>query len=153
MKAWKLGYEKAKAKAKAIYVAIGHIPCPALGGGLIAFTSIGFNHLVRKGRNPRPRNEQKRRFVLLSHVETIVQNPRATIEYRQEVKKVWVNRHGERLLVESTAEFWTFVERVGDCMVKVVVRQLGTGGPKHFFSVMGDNVVVEGGVKNKKSRG
>jgi len=153
MKAWKLGYEKAKQKAKAIYSAIGHVPSDALDGEIVAFTSTGFNHLVRKGRNPRTRNEQKKRFVLVQYVEAMVKNPRAVIEYRQTIEKIEVNRHGETALIESVAEFWTFVEEIDDCTVKVVVRQLNTGGPKHFFSVMGDNVDIDKRVsKNKKSR-
>ena len=153
MKAWKLGYEKAKQKAKDLYSAIGHVPSDALGGDLVAFTRVGFNHLVRKGRNPRTRNEQKKRFVLVQYIEAMVQNPRAVIEYRQTVEKVEVDRYGETLLVTSMAEFWTFVEEIDDCTVKVVIRQLSTGGPKHFLSVMGDNVTIEKSVsKNKKSR-
>jgi hypothetical protein len=111
MKAWKLGYETAKEKAKTLYITIGHIPSPALGGELVAFTSIGFNHLVRKGRNPRTRNEQKKRFVLVQHIESMVQNPRAVIEYRQTVEKIEANRHGEKVLIESIAEFWTSLSR------------------------------------------
>jgi hypothetical protein len=34
----------------------------------------------------------------------------------------------------------------------VVVRQLGTGGPKHFFSVMGDNVNIDEPISKTKIR-
>lgn len=153
MKAWKLGYEKAKQKAKALYTAIGHVPCSALGDELVAFTGIGFNHLMRKGRIPRTRNEQKKRFVLVPYIELMIQNSRAVIEYRQTTEKVEIDRHGEKILVTSTAEFWTFVEEIGDCTVRVVIRQLSTGGPKHFFSVMGSNVIIDKRTpRNKKSR-
>ena len=143
MKTWALGYAKAKQKAKAIYSAIGHVPCAALGNELVAFTGIGFNHLVRKGRFPRTRTEQKKRFVLVPYIEQMIKNPRAVIEYRRIEEKVVVDRHGEKMLVASVAEFWTFVERIDDCEVKVVIRQLDTGGPKHFFSVMADNVEID----------
>ena len=156
MKTWALGYEKAKQKAKATYSAIGHISCPALGDEIVAFTSLGFNHLVRKGRVPRTRNDQKKRFVLIPYVEQMIKNPRATMEYRRTENKIIVDRHGERVLIESVAEFWTFVERFDDCVIKVVVRQLSTGGPKHFLSVMGDNVEIDNRAKKhtkiKKSR-
>ena len=65
MKTWKFGYEKSKKKAKKIYSKIGRVTCPALGDDSVAFNSKGFNHLVRKGRIPRKKNKQKRRFVLL----------------------------------------------------------------------------------------
>ena len=79
MDAQKLGYEKAKQQAKQIYSKIGRIKCPALGDEYVLFTSAGFDHLLRKGRIPRTRNEQKRRFTLLPYVEKIIKNPTAKI--------------------------------------------------------------------------
>lgn len=142
MKAWSLGYEKAKEKAKKIYSRIGHVKCPALQGR-VSFSRLGFNHLIRKGRIPRTKNEQKRRFVLLPYVENIVKNPTATIQYRKEKIKEKANRHGKKVLIESVAHFWTFIETIRDCTVKVVIRQLNNGN-KHFFSVMGDNIQIAG---------
>jgi len=90
------------------------------------------------------------------YIEQMIQHPRAVIEYRRTEEKIFVNRHGVRTLVASVAEFWTFVEKIDDCEVKVVVRQFNTGGPKHFFSVMGDNVEIDNKPQvrpnNKKSR-
>lgn len=148
MDAQKLGYEKAKQQAKQIYSKIGRIKCPALGDEYVLFTSAGFDHLLRKGRIPRTRNEQKRRFTLLPYVEQIVKNPTAKIVYRKTGTKEKINRHGEKILIESVAHFWTFADKVDDCVVKIVIRQL-EGKDKHFFSVMGDNVKI---IKSKKSR-
>ena len=154
MKAWKLGDEKAKKKAKALYVAIGHVPCSALGDEFVAFTGVGFNHLMRKGRIPRTRKKQKKRFVLIPYIKQVIQNSRVIIEYRQTTEEIEINRHGEKVIITSTAEFWKLVEKIDDCIVKVVIRQLGTRGSKHFFSVMGDNITIDKGKrKNKKSRG
>jgi len=136
MKSWNLGYRKSKEKAKGIYSKIGHIKSPALGDELVAFTSAGFNHLVRKGRIPRTKSEQKRRFALISHIEAMVKNPHATILYLRRDTKVIQDRHGNKELVQSVASFWTFIENVKGKEIKVVIRQLGTGAPKHFFSVM-----------------
>lgn len=153
MKAWKLGYSGSLQKAKATYQNIGNIPCPAFGGEYVAFTSVGFNHLVRKGRKARSKNEQKKRFVLVQYVEVILKQNAVTIEYRQSIEKRSVNRRGEKVLIESLAEFWTFREKIGDCTVKVVVRQLTPGDGKHFFSVMGDNVAIQKSNQGiKKSR-
>lgn len=105
------------------------------------FTSAGFNHLLRKGRIPRTRNEQKRRFTLLPYVEQIIKNPTAKIVYKKIEIKEKANRHGEKVLIESTAHFWTFIEKVDDCIIKVVIRQLEKKN-SHFFSVMGDNVKI-----------
>lgn len=141
MDAQKLGYEKAKKQAKQLYSKIGQIKCPALGNEYVFFTSAGFGHILRKGRIPRTRNEQKRRFTLLPHVENIIKNPTAKIVYRKLDIKEKVNRHGEKILMKSVAYFWTFEERIDDCFVKVVIRQLANKD-KHFFSVMGDNVRI-----------
>jgi len=152
MKTWKLGYEKAKAKAKKTYSNIGRIKCSALDDD-ISFSRLGFNHLIRKGRIPRTKNEQKRRFTLISYVEAVIKNPKAVILYRERKIKEKVDRHGKMILRESIAHFWTFVEKVQDCTVKVVIRQLDDGN-KHFFSIMGDNIKVTKGkkLKTKKPR-
>jgi len=153
MKTWKLGYGKAKQKAKTIYSAIGQVSCTALGNEAVAFTGIGFNHLMRKGRIPRTRNEQKKRFVLVPYIKQVIKNSQMVSEYRQTTEMVEINRYGKKIIVSSQAEFWKLVEKIDDCVVKVVIRQLGTGGPKHFFSVMGDNITIDKRLcKNKKSR-
>ncbi|MDD5696731.1 MAG: hypothetical protein PHO90_02020 [Candidatus Pacebacteria bacterium] len=141
MNAQKLGYEKAKRQAKKIYSKIGRIKCSALSDEYVFFTSAGFNHLLRKGRIPRTRNEQKRRFTLLPYIEKIIKNPTAKITYKKIEIKEKANRHGEKVLIESTAYFWTFIEKIDDCKIKVVIRQLENKN-KHFFSVMGDNVKI-----------
>jgi len=151
MKAWSLGYEKSKKKAKKLYSGIGTVVCPALGDQTIAFTSKGFRHLIRKGRIARPRNEQKRRFVLLPFAEKILKNPHASIEFRQKEIKYKVNRHGEKILMTSNAKFWTFSEQVKDCTVKIVIMQI-EDKQKQFISIMGDNVKIDKRRKNKKPR-
>jgi hypothetical protein len=150
MDAQKLGYEKAKQQAKQLYSKIGRIKCPALGDEYVFFASAGFDHILRKGRIPRTRNEQKRRFTLIPFVENIIKNPVAKIVYRKLDVKEKVNRHGEKVLIESIAHFWTFEEKVDDCIVKVVIRQLANKD-KHFFSVMGDNVKIISTKKNGRS--
>ncbi len=151
MKAWNLGYEKAKQKAKSLYSKIGWLSCPAFGGETVAFTSDGFNHLLRKGRVPRTRNEQKRRFALVPYLARIIKNPKAVILYERRETKTVVNRHGDKIVVQSVADFWTFVVTIDDCKIKVVVRQLSQAGNKHFFSVMGDNIAIARGTRRKKS--
>lgn len=152
MNTWNLGYKKAKVNAKTIYSKIGRIPCPALDNEYIAFTNAGFNHLVRKGRIPRTRNEQKRRFALIPFLEQIIKNPKAILLYRRSEVKEIINRHGEQIIRKSTANFWTFMEKVDERMIKVVIRQIGTVGQKHFFSVMSDIVKtdIHRGYKIKK---
>lgn len=140
MKTWNIGYKKAKAKAKIIYSKIGRIQCPAFNGEYISFSNKGFNHLIRKGRIPRTRNEQKKRFCLLPYAEKIIKNPTALIQYKSKELKYYTNRHGEKILTTSNADFWTFIEKFGDCTIKVVIMQVG-GGNKQFISIMGDKII------------
>ena len=142
MKTWGIGYDKSKERAKKIYKNIGIILSPALGGSEVLFSSIGFTHLLRKGRIPRPRNEQKKRFTLLEYAESIVRNPEAKIVYKEQERKVEIDRHGEKLIKTSKICFWTFIEKIEDCNVKVVISQVDAG-KKHFFSIMGDNIIID----------
>ena len=139
---------KSKNRAREIYSKIGRVECPALSNDSVSFSRIGFNHLIRKGRIPRTRNEQKRRFVLIPYVEEIVKNPEARIIYREKTIKYKANRHGEKIIIESQAKFWAFMENIEFCRVKVIIRQLGDGD-KHFFSVISNDVRIDN--KNKKS--
>jgi dissimilatory sulfite reductase (desulfoviridin) alpha/beta subunit len=151
IKCWNLGYEKAKKKAQNIYKNIGSISCPALNDEKVYFNSLGFHHLLRKGRIPRTRKDQKKRFVLLEKVESIMKNPKAFIEYWEEEIKEKINRHGEKILVTFNARFWTFVEYINESKIKIVVRQ-NDGSHKHFFSIFGDNIQITKGKKiTKKS--
>ncbi len=132
-----IDYQKLKAIAKKLYSKIGRIPSPALSNEYVSFTSIGFTHLMRKGRNPRPRSEQKRRFSLLPYAEAVIKNPQAVIIYRTTETKYWTDRYGQKVLITSTAHFWTFVEEIDGFTIKIVIRQLNSG-QKHFFSIMGN---------------
>jgi hypothetical protein len=114
----KMGYKACRKWAKKFYKNIGSIICPALDNQYISFNNIGFNHLIRK-LSVRSRNEQKRRFLLLPKVESIIKNPKAVIVYRKEENKI----------------YWTFVHFTDSKRIKVVIRQVG-GGSKHFYSIM-----------------
>jgi hypothetical protein len=150
MQTWNFGYEKTKKLAKKIYSKIGRIPCPAFDGELISFTSDGFNHLIRKGRIPRTRNEQKRRFALIPYAEEIIKNPQA-ITFRTTEEKYNVNRHGKNILVTSTANFWTFHAKIKECNIKLVIRQIHHG-QKQFQSIMSDDVKIHRGKKKNKQK-
>lgn len=152
MNTWSLGYNKAKEKAKEIYGKIGRIESPALNGEYVAFTSKGFDHLMRKGRIPRTRNEQKRRFVLIQYAEQIIKNPKAKILFRQNETKRKVNRHGEIITLTSLASFWTFAEKINGCTIKVVIAQFRKDGQKEFMSIMGNRVEIARGTNKKPTK-
>jgi len=131
IKTWSLGYKKARKRAEKIYSKIGTIQCPALND-IISFSKWGFKHLIYKGRIPRTRGEQKRRFVLLPYATQIIKNPQAIILYEEKEIEYKPNKI-------SQARFWAFVEEIKNCKVKVVIMQVGIGNKK-FCSIMGNNV-------------
>ena len=77
-----MGYKACKEWAKRFYKKIGTVLSPALDNQYISFNNVGFTHLIRK-MSLRSRNEQKRRFLLLPKVESIIKNPIAIIVYRK----------------------------------------------------------------------
>ena len=129
-----MGYESCKKWAKDFYKKIGTIFCPALDNQYISFNNIGFTHLIRK-MSLRSRNEQKRRFLLLPKIESILKNPQAVIVYRKEEKKVEVKKNDTKILRESVIHYWTSVYFTDSKRIKIVIRQVNNG-LKHFYSVM-----------------
>ena len=139
MKVWSLGYKKTKEKAQKIYKGIGIVKSPALNNEEVVFNRKGFNHLIRKGRAIRAKNEQKERLRLIPYIEEVVTNPEALVAYTETTVEEIVNRRGLKVLKKSKGRFWNFFKQVDDCVVRVTIRQLNDGN-KHFFSVWGNNV-------------
>jgi hypothetical protein len=115
------GYQNTKKEAREYYAKINRVWCLRLASFVI-FDRAGFQHLIRRGKIPRPKSEQKRRFALLPRAVEMLNNPDAHIFYK---KKVFEN--GE-------AEFWIFKQTVNKTMISVVLRRIGNGNI-HFFSV------------------
>ena len=67
------------------------------------------------------------------YVEEIIKNSEAKILYRHKRIKYKANRHGEKILIESEANFWIFAQKIKSCAIKVIIRQLNNGN-KHFLS-------------------
>ena len=121
----RMGYERTKKEAHNIYKKIDAIPCPVFNGELIYFNSRGFNHLIRKGRKSRTKNEQKKRFRLIVYAERMIRYPdqRLKIEYQ------------ERNSFKNSIKFWTLVENIDGILVKLVIGQ-EYGKRKEFISIM-----------------
>jgi len=117
-------YEKLKNDAESFYKNIGRVSCPVLKNEYVEFTSTGFKHLLQKGRIPRTRSDQIRRFHLLKYAKQILINSNSTVTIRQ----------------EKTAHFWEISNRHDNKIIKVIVRQiiLKRKGSKHFFSIISE---------------
>ncbi len=112
-------YKRLKQETKILYSSIGSISCPVLNNEKIFFTKAGFNHLIRKGRIPRPIQDQIRRFHLLREVIDILKDENVEIFVCQ----------------GDTAVFWELSKLQDNRIIKVVIRKLNNT-EKHFFSVM-----------------
>ena len=124
-------YEEAKKNAKEFYGKLERVWCPALGD-YVFFNKSGFEHLVRKRGLPRPKSEQKRRFALLPHIESILKDPTVTVSHEEDNILHTTKIQGERALVPAVVTFRRIVAMRDDKLVKIVIRQIN-GREKHFF--------------------
>ncbi len=106
------------------YKKFGNIECPAFKNEKIYFNKHGFNHIIRKGKDVRSTHEQIRRIKLMSHSKFILQGAKEISEYRTNT----VDGH--------PAFFWSIVGVVDLIKIRVIIRQLGDKGIKHFYSIM-----------------
>lgn len=116
-------YEKAREAAKKFYYSIGSVVCPVVQG-VVTFNNMGFHHLVHKGKRPRSKQDQMRRFRLLKYAADILANPNSSCT--EEGKKA------DNVIPGAT--FWNVSGRAEGKLVTVVVRQVGIG-KTHFFSI------------------
>lgn len=112
-------YESYIAEYKIQYFAIGGVPCPAFHNDLVFFNKKGWNHLLRKNGVLRSPKDQMRRLRLIAHAEYIIRNSRNWNEHRVQ---------------ESKNEFWSFVTKIDNAKIIVIVRK--DYNKKYFFSVM-----------------
>lgn len=102
--------------AKEAYSKIGSVYCPLLEDH-VHFTAQGFNHLIFKKRKFRVRSEQIRRFELISHLKSIVSDPKADIHLDD----------------SGQARFWNIVRKIDGNKIRVVIVE--SSSRKIFLSV------------------
>ncbi len=106
------------------YKKLGYVECPAFNFEKVYFNRHGFNHLIRKGEDLRPVHEQVRRIKLLSFALKIL----------SKVNKIQKCTYNE--INNYPAFFWTFNVSIESIEIRLIVRQLGKDGKKHFYSIM-----------------
>jgi hypothetical protein len=109
------------------YKKLGHVECPAFGGEKIYFNKYGFNHLIRKGEDLRPIDEQVRRIKLIPNASIILSKV-------DKIQKCTCN-----VVDGYPAFFWPFNGTIDSINIRVIVRQLGNNGRKHFYSIMNED--------------
>ncbi|MEK7607382.1 MAG: hypothetical protein AAB484_00420 [Patescibacteria group bacterium] len=109
-------------KYKTFYQNIRSIKCPYFKNEPVFFNRKGFNHLLRKGRDPRAFNILIKRLSLLPYCGFVLTGSHTKIKY----KVIKVNNH--------TAHFWGFNAFIDGKYMRLVVRQTNEGR-KYFFSL------------------
>lgn len=109
-------------KYKIFYQSIKSIKCPYFQNEHVFFNRKGFNHLLRKGREPRAFGVLIKRLSLLPHCKFILTHSHTKIKYRVMRKN------------NNTAHFWGFDSFINGKHVRLVIRQTNNGR-KYFFSL------------------
>ena len=117
------GWKEYVKSEKEKYKKIGYVECQAFGNERVYFNNYGFDHLVYKGRIPRPNSEVIKRFHLLSDVYSVLKKLKS------------VDQEEKRIKGESCAYFWTVRGSVNNRKIRIILRRLGNS-TIHFFSVM-----------------
>lgn len=111
----------AKKNAERIYKSTTVVRCPDLNEN-IAFTKVGFRHLVRKGGKRRSLREQTRRFLLLPYAKEIIESSKVKIIHGKGTAAHPEHNHGDRMLARPAADFWTLTKTYGETAITVVVQ-------------------------------
>jgi hypothetical protein len=120
-------YEEKKENAKECYSKIGRIWCPILNDYII-FNQTGFRHMIRKGRRPRPKNDQIRRFTLLPFAKDIIESNNTKL----------IQKESDNISTHS----WNFLAIIGKGNkqnIVIVIRQ-NRAGEKYFFSIYNQKI-------------
>lgn len=116
-------YNKLLLETKRYYFGLNKVSCPALNNEYVHFNKHGFNHFLHKGRTPRKKKDQIRRFRLLSTVPMIISSCERIHAYKEDKR------------MGSVAYFCEIRGKYKNKIVKIIIRKLNNGR-LHFFSVM-----------------
>lgn len=114
--------QKLEKQIKAYYKTIHRVYCPYFEEE-IAFNSQGFNHLLYVG--PYQRRSAKDRFLRLKLFHLAPQMLK---------KAAIVQEYEERSSQGKITIYWGFIGILDGYKIKVVIRQKGANGSKHFYS-------------------
>jgi hypothetical protein len=117
----KNNYRKFREATKSNYKKIVKISCAALSNEIVYFNNIGFNHILRKGKDIRPIADQIRRFKMLPFAAKIIQEGKLK---------------DHRIISDSSekVEFWTISYKFLNKNLQVTIIQKGNG-QKNFLSI------------------
>ena len=130
-------FEKIKQDSESYYKKIGKVKCPALNNDFVFHNSEGFNHLVYKGnRKERDKNDQLTKFKLLPKAKKLVEITTTYQEYEEVIKEIRIKKFKRTVIESKIIRYWGIIAIMGGWKIKVIIRQIGDNGQKHFWSVI-----------------
>ena len=130
-------YEKIRQDSENFYRKIGKIACPAFKNELVYFTSEGFNHLIFKGnRTERTKHDQITKLKLLGRAIELVRIATTYQEYEESIKEFTIKKFKQRVRESKIVKYWGLIAIMNSFKIKVIVRQVGDNGQRHFWSVI-----------------
>jgi len=129
-------YEKIRQDSENFYKKIGKILCPAFND-FIYFSADGFNHLIYKSdRSERDRERQIAKFKLLPRAKELVIKTTTFQEYEESVKEFTIKKFKKKVRESKVVKYWGLIAIMNGFKIKVIIRQVGDNGFKHFWSVI-----------------
>jgi hypothetical protein len=128
-------YDKIREDAKAFYDKVGQVHCPAFGN--IYFNAEGFNHLIYKGnRKERDKGLQIMKFKLLPIAVKLLKLTTTYQEFEDTLQEVHIKKFKRRVTETKVIKYWGIIAIIESRKIKVIVKQIGDNGNKHFWSVI-----------------
>jgi hypothetical protein len=125
--------ERTKKEAREAYDKIGRVWSSVLND-YISFNSVGFRHLLWKGKARRSYPEQMKRLALIPFAITAISAPSRPVVQRDEKEYSRIERDGLVVTIKNPVRFWAFYTTAEGKNIRVIVRQVNNGH-KHFFSI------------------
>jgi hypothetical protein len=130
-------YESIKEYSRKYYQEIGKVICPAFGNVFVHFNAEGFNHLIFKRKHKeRDKTEQLYRFKLLPLALKLIKLATVYQETEEVIQEFRVQKFKKFVLESKVVRYWGIIGIIENKKIKVIVRQVGENGQKHFWSVI-----------------
>ena len=129
-------YDKIRQDAENFYKKIGKVLCPVFNE-LIYFNAEGFNHLVYKSsHSERDKNVQIAKFKMLARAKELVAKTTTYQEYDESIKEFEVKKFKKKIRESKRVRYWGIIAIMNGWKIKVIIRQIGDNGLKHFWSII-----------------
>ena len=129
-------FERARNEAEEFYKKIGGVECPYFKEKIV-FNVKGIDHIkFSRLRHARPHRDQYIRFRLISLAPKILQDSHTLqgLSKRNNLERVKTNSRWES--VKRLVTYFEFVAVVNGYRVRVIVKEVESGGGKYFWSII-----------------